>query len=114
MTGAITWEQLAFFIGLCVALLTLWYRVETRISKSALEAKTVAETALKTASDAHTNLHAFKLDVAENYAKGDIIKDVETRVLSRIDAVVAELHGMRKDFQDAMMKMAMSNQHRQE
>ena len=112
MTGAITWEQLAFFIGLCVALLTLWYRVETRISKSALEAKIVAETALKTASDAHTNLHNFKLEVAENYAKGDFIKDVERRVISRIDALVQEIHGMRKDFQDAIVKMA--SQHRQE
>lgn len=114
MTGAITWEQIAFILGLLTALGGLWYRVETRISKGAVAAQFVADAALASAAKAHENLHAFRLEVAENYAKGDLIKDVETRVLQRIDAVVTELHGMRKDFQDAMMKMALSNQQRQE
>lgn len=114
MTGAITWEQIIGILAFVSALGGLWYRVETRISKGAVAAQFVADAAIASAAKAHENLHAFKLEVAENYAKGDMIKDVEARVLSRIDAVVSELHGMRKDFQDAMMQMAMSNQQRQE
>lgn len=111
MTGAITWEQIAFILGILTAVGALWYRVETRISKGAVVAQTVADAALKSAGEAHENLHKFKLEVAENYAKGDFIKDVERRVISRIDALVQEIHGMRKDFQDAIVKMAS---HRQE
>lgn len=106
---AITWEQIAFIIGVLTGLAGLWYRVETRISKGAVDAKETAIAAAASAHKAHEALHAFKLDVAENYAKGALIKDVETRVLSRIDSVVTELREMRKDFHEAVMQMARSN-----
>jgi hypothetical protein len=87
--------QLAVLLG---ALSALWYRVETRISKGAVEAMAKAEAA-------HDKLHAFKLEVAENYAKASLMKDVEGRI-------VAELHEMRKDFQDAMIKIGASSRGR--
>lgn len=99
MNEAITLTTLGQLLGLVAVIGALWYRVETRISKGAVDAMGKAEAALRELND-------FKLEVAENYAKSDLIKDVETRVLSRIDAVVNELHGMRKDFQEAMLKMA--------
>ena len=84
----------------------LWWRVETRISAGSKEAQKKADEAMKKAETAHNQLNDFKLEVAENYAKNGFLKDVENRLGQRFDGIVSELHGMRQDFQKAMMDSA--------
>jgi hypothetical protein len=81
------------------AVLGLWWRVETRISSGAIEA-------MKKAREVEVALHEYKVEVVENYAKNGFIRDVESRLGQRFDAIVDELHGLRQDFQAAMVDMA--------
>ena len=85
--------EVATFLG---GLLVLWWRVENRVSKPATDAIEKAEHIL-------SELNDFKLEVARNYPRYDVIKDVENRMGARFDAVVAEIHGMREDIQQAMV-----------
>jgi hypothetical protein len=105
MNETLTLASLGQIIILLGAILTLWWRVETRVSSGAVEAN-------KKADDVLTELNAFKLMVAENYAKNGFLKDVEARLLLRFDGIVAELHGMRGDFQEVIVKMAVSPRRR--
>lgn len=110
MNEAITLTSLAQMLGLVAIIGGLWYRVETRISSGAIRAQEKADLVAghlaiykeMTAQD----LNKFKLEVAENYARNGYLKDVEARLISRFDAIVEEIHGMRADFQEAMVKMA--------
>jgi hypothetical protein len=99
MTGAITWEQLLFFVVLCGALGALWYRVETRISHAATEAQASADRAL-------ASLNEFKIQVAREYASIVDIKDVENRVILRLDELCKELHSLRQEIHEAVLKFA--------
>jgi hypothetical protein len=92
--------------GLLTLIAGLWWRVETRISSGSLEAIRRAEAAQDKADLAHSQLNDFKLEVAENYARNGYLKDVEGRLIQRFDAIVHELHGMRTDFNKAMVEMA--------
>lgn len=96
---AITFSDLSMFIGMIAAVLGLWWRMETRVSSAAREA-------LIKAQDVDRALHDYKLEVAENYAKNGFIRDVESRIGERFDKIVDELHGMRTDFQKAMVDLA--------
>lgn len=99
MTGAITWEQLGFFIVLLGGLAALWWRVETRISSGAREA-------MQKADRAQEELAAFQLEVTRGYVPHGDLKDVETRMLDRLDGLVKELHGLRQDVQNAIVEFA--------
>ena len=98
--------QLGLLLGLIAG---LWWRVETRISSAATDALARADEAFKKAELAHSQLNDFKLEVAQNYAKNGFLKDVEDRLGERFDAIVGELHGMRQDFNKAMVEMASHN-----
>ena len=100
-SAAITVGELAQIVGLIAAILALWWRVETRISKGAVAAM---EHSVATAK----HLTDFKLYVAEHYVKSGLLKEVEERLIERFDAMVEELHGMRQDFQKAMIRRAAS------
>ena len=96
---AITLTDISLLLGILTLMAGLWYRLETRVS-------TAARDALDKAELVEDTLQKYKLEVAENYAKQTFIREVETRLVERFDAVVAELHGMRGDFQKAMVDMA--------
>ena len=100
--GSVTFGDVTIFCGAAVGLLTLWWRVETRVSAGAKDA-------MNKAQQVEAALNDYKLDVAENYAKNGFIRDVENRLGARFDAIVAELHGLRTDFQKAMVDMANNN-----
>ena len=96
---ALTIADIATILAVFTALAGLWYRVETRVSSGAKEAMAKAQ-------DVGRELNEYKLEVAENYAKNGFIRDVEQRLGERFDKIVEELHGMRDDFQKAMLDMA--------
>ena len=110
MNEALTLGSLSQFIVMGLGILGLWWRVEHRVSAGANRAQekadlVAAQLALFREMSAQ-NLNDFKLEVAEYYAKSDYIKNVEDRLIQRFDAIVKELHGMREDIQEAMVKMA--------
>lgn len=94
MNDPITLNSLGQMLGILVLLGGLWWRVETRISTGAIQARAKADEALE-------KINSFRLEVAEHYAKMAFIKDIETRILE-------ELQGMRKDFHEAVVLMAKS------
>jgi hypothetical protein len=99
ITGPIDWEDLKIVMAIAIPVATLWWRVETRISTGAKEAIMKADLALSENAK-------LRLDLASNYADKNHIKEVEGRLLDRLDGLVEELHGMRQDFQAAILKMA--------
>lgn len=99
MNQALTVADIGMLIGLIGSVLGLWWRVETRVSSGAKEA-------MAKALAVETALQEYRLEVAENYAKNGFIRDVEHRLGERFDNIVKELHGMREDFQKAMIEMA--------
>ena len=113
MNEAITLSSLAQFLGLLVLLGGLWYRVETRISAGAMRAQEKADLVAVQLGlyreMSNDLLNKFKLEVAETYARTGYLKDVEARLISRFDAIVEELHGIRADFHEAMMRLAEGN-----
>jgi hypothetical protein len=102
---ALTLADLQMLFGISVGGILLWWRVETRVSSGAVKA-------LKKAEQVENDFNKFKLEVAENYAKNGFIRDVEQRLGERFDNIVKELHGMRDDFQKAMIDMAKSSNSR--
>jgi hypothetical protein len=108
-TQAITLADIAVVLVVLGALSGFWYRMETRVSGAAKDALALANDALAKAQAVQTQLHDYKLEVAENYAKNGFIRDVEHRLGVRFDKIVEELHGMRGDFQNAMLDMAKRN-----
>jgi hypothetical protein len=106
MNEALTLTSIGQLLALLAALAALWWRVETRISQGSVDAMDRANSAMSKAELAHSQLNDFKLEVAENYAKNGYLKDVEGRLIQRFDAIVTELHGMRTDFNKAMVEMA--------
>lgn len=106
MDQALTLNSI-YQLGLLLALIAgLWWRVETRISASSTEALKTADEAQAKSETAQSQLNDFKLEVAQNYARNAFLKDVEDRLGERFDAIVGELHGMRQDFNKAMVEMA--------
>lgn len=101
MNGPITLVDISVLLGVLAIVAGFWYRLETRVSSAAKEALTKAQ-AVEAA------LQAYKLEVAENYAKNSFIRDVEHRLGERFDKIVDELHGLREDLQQAMLDMASS------
>ena len=99
-SAAITVGELVQIVGLVSAILALWWRVETRISRGAVEAMAHSTATAKALTD-------FKLYVAEHYVKSGLLKEVEERLIERFDAMVEELHGMREDFHKAMINRAV-------
>ena len=83
-------------VGFVVAILGLWWRVETRISAGAVKAQAKAEQVEK-------DLNEFKLTVAKEYAPNGWVKDVESRMVTRFDQIMDELHGIREDFKEVVM-----------
>ncbi len=102
MDQALTPNAVMQIVGFLGLLAGLWWRVETRISSGSREA-------IRKAEMAQSQLNDFKLEVAEKYAKNGFLKDVEDRLGQRFDAIVAELHGMRSDFNKAMVDSAKGN-----
>lgn len=106
MNEALTLTTIAQILPIIAALMALWWRVETRISQGSIDAMNRALKAELKSELVAAELNAFKLEASENYAKHGYLKDVEARIIQRFDAIVTELHGMRTDFNKAMVEMA--------
>jgi prophage DNA circulation protein len=76
MTGAITWEQFAFFIGLLATVAGVWWRVEGKIN-----------TAKDKADGVSADLAAYKLHVSETYSTKSGMKEIKDEILSAVSGI---------------------------
>lgn len=119
-----TFENIVSFFGLLLAGLAAlagvanWLLGKISSSSDALSADLTekiddamnrADRAFEKAEKAQIDLSTYKLEVAEKYAKNELLKAMEESLLKRFDAIVTELHGMRTDFNKAMVAMAGNN-----
>lgn len=96
MTGAVTYEQLGWFIAQIVAIAGLvalvWGKVAARIAAAEERALAVSK-----------ELASYKLEVANDYARNGYIKDVEGRLIGQIKNVAEEIHKLREAIEKLMM-----------
>lgn len=83
MSGAITWEQIAFFLGLVIAGVAMWARVEQRINAAAELARSVRD-----------ECKQLELRVARDYASISYLKDVEERLVGAIKDLNRSINDM--------------------
>ena len=80
MTGAITWEQVAFFLGLLVTVVGfvsgVWWRVEGKINAAKDKADSVASA-----------LAEHKLHVAETYSTKSGMKEIRDEILGAVSGI---------------------------
>jgi len=76
MTGAITWEQVAFFLGLLVTVAGVWWRVEGKIN-----------VAKDKADEVSSALAAHKLHVAETYSTKSGMKEIRDEILGAVSGI---------------------------
>jgi hypothetical protein len=108
MNEALTLTSIGQLLAVVTVFATLWWRVETRISKGSVDAMDRANAAIAETALVKSQLNDHKLEVAENYAKNGYLKDVEARIISHISSIVLELHGIREDLKGAMIEVAKS------
>lgn len=80
MTGAITWEQVAFFLGLLVTVVGfvsgVWWRVEGKITGAKERAEKVSE-----------DLSAYKLHVSETYSTKSGMREIKDEILGAVSGI---------------------------
>lgn len=110
MSGPITFADLASLVGLIVALAGLWWRLEAAISKVRDDAQkkidAVTAEAQRNIDAVRADLAEYKTEVAKDYARNGYLRDLEDRVLKRIDGLTTEIHGLRSDISDAVKILA--------
>lgn len=102
MNGSLTMTDLITLLTVIGGALGLWWRIEAAISKARTEMNVQVAAARKRADDAIAQLAEYKTEVAKNYAPNGYLRDVEERVLKRIDGAIQEIHLMREEFGKAV------------
>lgn len=87
MTGAITWEQIIFFVGLLGIVSGVWWRIEGKAKEAAVKGEKALE-----------DLAAYKTHVAETYVTKAGMQEQTAQIMraiegvgSRIDAISERL-----------------------
>jgi uncharacterized membrane-anchored protein YhcB (DUF1043 family) len=98
MTGAVTYEQVQWFMAEIVVvaslLIGIWKVVAGRMEGIRTEARASVEALEEELAKATSELGAFKLQVAQEYARTGYIKDVEVRLTESMGALTREIHSM--------------------
>lgn len=98
MTGAVTYEQVSWFIAEIVIvasfLIGIWKVVIGRISAIEEKAQASVEAVEEDIAKTATSLSDFKLEVATKYASIEHLKETEERLvnaINKLEATVAQL-----------------------
>lgn len=98
MTGAITWEQVAFFVGLLITILGfvagVWWRVEGKITGAKDESLRRADAAQQRADAVSVDLAAHRLHSAEVFATKQGMQEQTAQLLRAIEGVGNRIDGM--------------------
>lgn len=76
VTGAITWEQILFFVGLLGMVSGVWWRIEGKAKEAAAKGEKALE-----------DLASFKLRVAEHYVSKQGLRETTEQILASISGV---------------------------
>jgi uncharacterized membrane-anchored protein YhcB (DUF1043 family) len=98
MTGAITYEQVQWFaaeIAVVASLLIgIWKIVAGRMEAIRIDAAKAVAALEEDLQAATGELSAFKLQVAQEYARTGYIRDVESRLTESMGKLTSEIHAM--------------------
>ncbi len=83
MSGAITWEQILFFVGLLGIVSGVWWRIEGKVKVAEDKAGKVAE-----------DLAAHKLHTSEHYATKAGLQEQTAQLLRAIEGVGNRIDGV--------------------
>lgn len=115
MSGALTITDIIALLTLFSLLGGLWWRIEAAITKVREDGdKRIAALAEhvsannKALADFKTELADYKTEVAKEYARNGYLRDVEERVIKRIDSIASDIHGLRQEIGDAVKLWAAS------
>jgi hypothetical protein len=91
MTGAVTYEQVQWFLAEIVIvasiLITIWKVVAGRMETINMKAQQGIEALEERAAKGSDDLSAFKLEVAQKYASQQHLKDTEERLVAAINTL---------------------------
>jgi len=87
MTGAITWEQILFFVGLLGTVAGVWWRIEGKVDKAKSEAVLKATEAAAEAASVRADLAAHRLHVAEHYITKAGMRETTEQIMDAIHGV---------------------------
>ena len=94
MTGAITWEQLAFFFTLLGVVAGVWWRIEGRVDRAKAEAVLKATEAATEAASVRADLAAHRLHCSEVFATKQGMQEQTAQLLRAIEGVGNRIDGM--------------------
>lgn len=87
MTGAITWEQLAFFFTLIGVVAGVWWRIEGRVDRAKSEAVLKATEAATEAASVRADLAAHKLYCAQTFITKQGMRESTEALMDAIHGV---------------------------
>lgn len=89
--GAVTGDSVLFFLAVMGTLAGLWWRIESRIDRTAKavadDANTKAQAAHATAALVQGQLAEFKLEAARTYVSKDDVQQVRDDILGAVGGV---------------------------
>lgn len=98
MTGAVTYEQVQWFIAEIVIvasiLIGIWKVVAGKIADVEKTAEAAAAALEKEIAAATVDLSSFKLEVAQKYASQQHLKDTEERLVAAINKLESTIAAM--------------------
>lgn len=97
MTGSITWEQITALLVIAGSVSGIWIRLEKRFNAVRDDLEKLRDIHKADLMTVRENLTQFKLDVADRYVRTGYLKDVENRIMKRLDDLISEIHQMRQD-----------------
>ena len=98
MTGAVTYEQVQWFVAelfiVATLLIAIWKPVAGRITEVEKKAAAAVDKLEEDIAQRGADLSAFKLEVAQKYASQQHLKDTEERLVSAINKLEATIAAM--------------------
>lgn len=98
MTGAVTYEQVQWFIAelfiVATFLIAIWKTVAGRITEVEKKAAAAVDKLEEDIAQGGADLSAFKLEVAQKYASQQHLKDTEERLVAAINKLEATIAAM--------------------
>lgn len=106
VNGPVTFGDIAALFGFLATAAGLWWRFEGAFAKIREDADRQIDALNERVTAAEKALADYKTEVAKDYARNGYLREVEERVLKRIDGLTQEIHGLRADINDAVKLLA--------
>lgn len=108
MNGALTITDIIALLTLFSLLGGLWWRIEAAIAKVREDCDRRIVALSHMVNTSNQALADYKTEVAKEYARNGYLRDVEERVIDRINSIASDIHGLRQEIGDAVKLWAAS------